>query len=106
LIVSDVAAVDTVLLRFLVIAPGFKLNGSFRFSGHCTAHTQTFPRLLQLIPNAVKLFCIPVVHLSTFSAAGGILLRDLLGQIILVSESQGITGLTDGERYSVLIFLS
>jgi hypothetical protein len=29
--------VDTVLLRFLVIAP-FKLNGSFRFSGHCTAH--------------------------------------------------------------------
>jgi hypothetical protein len=38
LIVSDVAAVDAVLLRFLVIVP-FKLNGSFRFSGHCIAYT-------------------------------------------------------------------
>jgi hypothetical protein len=37
LVVSNVAAVDAVLIRFLVIAPS-KLNGSFRFSGHCTAH--------------------------------------------------------------------
>ena len=82
-IASDIAAVDTVLLLVLVIAPGFKLNGCFRFSGHCTAQAPTFLRPRQLIRSTLKLFSIPVEHLLKFGAPGSILLRDHLNHMLL-----------------------
>ena len=55
------------------------------FLGTVLHRPPLFPRPRQLIRSALKLFSIYVVHVLKLGAAGGILLRDLLGHI-LVSE--------------------